>query len=77
MAMIGQPNAANDLGLGSMLSTQTQDQLEEERKRREMGLSQGAKNSLAAQQLFGFGQTGIGTVNTVAGMGLGLNGRRF
>lgn len=67
------PNAANDLGfgLGSSLAQQAQDETEEERKRRQMGLTPN-KNSLAAQQLFGFGQTGVAS----AAMDLGLNGRR-
>lgn len=56
--------SATDLGLGTILSQQVQDDEEEKRKKR-LGLSQ---TSPAVQQLFGFGQTGIAPVN------LGLTG---
>ena len=45
--------AASDLGLGSMLSDQTKDETEEEKKRRKLGLSPLTDNSLAVQTLFG------------------------
>jgi hypothetical protein len=70
------PGAANDLGfgLGDMLSQQREDETEEERKRRLMGLSPLAKSSATAQSLFGFGQTGVGPI---APLQLGLkSGRR-
>lgn len=66
-------SAAADLGLGGMLNQQVADETDEERKKRLMGLSPRAKDSVAAQQLFGFGQTGVAP--SAAAMGLGLNGR--
>lgn len=72
-AMLGLPSASNDLGLGGVLGDQVVDETEEQRKKRLIGLSPAAKGSLAAQQLFGFGQTGVATA---AGSMLGLrNGR--
>lgn len=53
--------AAADLGLGGMLGQQTQDETEEEKRRRKLGLTP-ITASPAAQQLFGFGQTGVGAV---------------
>lgn len=54
--------ASSDLGLGSTLSQQVKDQTDEEKKRRQMGLSQ--LQSPAAQMLLGnpFGRTGVGQV---------------
>lgn len=55
-------NAASDLGLGSMLSQQVKDETDEEKKRRQLGLS--ALQGPAAQMLLGnpFGRTGVGQV---------------
>lgn len=61
--------AAADLGLGSTLSQQQQDETEEEKRRRLLGLPPLARESTAAQMLFGFGAgagtspaTGLGSV---------------
>lgn len=55
-------SAANDLGLGSQLTGQVQDETEDEKRRKRLGLS--ALQSPAAQMLLGggFGQTGVGKV---------------
>lgn len=54
-------SAANDLGLGSALSQQVQDETEDEKRKRMLGLS--PMQSPAAQMLLGgFGQTGVGKV---------------
>lgn len=67
--------SALGFGLGDMLGQQRNDETEDERKRRLLGLSTAAKNSGAAQQLFGYGQTGIAPM---APLSLGLaGGRRF
>lgn len=51
--------ASTDLGLGGMLSAQTKDETEEEKRKRKLGLS--ALQGGAAQELFGgFGKTGGG-----------------
>lgn len=54
--------ASVDLGLGSSLSQQVKDETDDEKKRRQMGLS--ALQSPAAQMLLGnpFGRTGVGQV---------------
>ena len=52
--------ASSDLGLGGLLDKQTQDETEEEKRRKRLGLSPLAATSPAAQQLFGFGTTGGG-----------------
>lgn len=54
--------ASSDLGLGSTLSQQVKDETDEEKKRRQMGLSQ--LQSPAAAMLLGnpFGRTGVGQV---------------
>jgi len=52
--------ASSDLGLGGLLDRQTQDETEEEKRRKRLGLSSLAANSPAAQQLFGFGKSGAG-----------------
>lgn len=51
-----------DLGLGSQLGQQVKDETEEERKKRQLGLS--STQNPAAQMLLGnpFGQTGVGQV---------------
>ncbi|MGY4614776.1 hypothetical protein ACVWZ4_000003 [Bradyrhizobium sp. USDA 4472] len=51
--------ASSDLGLGSNLQQQVQDETEEERKKRLMGLS--PLQSPAAQMLLG-GTSGVGSV---------------
>lgn len=55
-------SAASDLGLGSALSQQVQDETEEEKRKKALGLS--VTQSPAAQMLLGggFGQTGVGKV---------------
>ncbi|WP_316176251.1 hypothetical protein [Bradyrhizobium sp. SZCCHNRI1073] len=55
-------SAAGQLGLGSALQNQVKDETEEEKKRRQMGLSQ--LQGTAAQMLLGnpFGPTGVGQV---------------
>lgn len=55
-------SAAFDLGMGSQLSGQMQDETEEEKRKKRLGLS--AMQSPAAQMLLGggFGQTGVGKV---------------
>lgn len=50
--------ASSDLGLGNMLQDQTDDETEEEKRKKRLGLS--ATQSLAAQQLFGPGAGGAG-----------------
>lgn len=58
----GFSTAAIDLGFGRSLAQQTADQTEEEKKRRQLGLS--ALQSPAAQMLLGggYGMTGVGKV---------------
>jgi len=60
-----QPNltgiASTDLGLGSNLQQQVQDETEEERKKRMMGLSQ-LQSPAAALLLGGTGAGGVGTL---------------
>jgi len=51
--------AASDLGLGSMLGNQQQDETEEEKRKRKLGMSPLTQNSLAVQTLFGAGNTGM------------------
>lgn len=54
-------SAASDLGLGSSLSQQVQDETDEEKRKRALGLS--VMQSPAAQMLMGgFGRTGVGQV---------------
>lgn len=55
-------SAATDLGLGNSLSQQVQDETDEEKRRKALGLS--VMQSPAAQMLLGggFGQTGVGQV---------------
>ena len=52
-------SAASDLGLGSNLSQQVQDETEEEKRKRKLGMSllQGG-----AAQTLGFGLTGVAPV---------------
>jgi len=57
-------SAATDLGLGSNLSDQVDQETEDEKRRKRLGLAQ----SPAVQSLFGYGQTGV------AAMQLGLKG---
>lgn len=56
------PSAASDLGLGASLSQQVQDQTEEEKRKKALGLS--VLQSPAAQMLIGggYGRTGVGQV---------------
>ncbi len=60
-------SAATDLGLGSNLSQQVQDETEEEKRRRKLGLA----SPPAPQDLFGFGTTG-----GLAAATLGMKGAR-
>lgn len=53
----------NQIGLGDALGTQMDDETEDQKRKRLLGLSQGA-----ATDLFNFGRTGIGAV---ASLGLG------
>lgn len=55
-------SAASDLGLGTSLSDQVKDETDEERKKRQMGLS--TLQSQASALLIGnpFGRTGVGQV---------------
>lgn len=55
-------SAVSDLGLGSMLGQQTTDETEEEKRKKRLGLMTSGSGSLAAQQLFGFGQAGVASV---------------
>lgn len=57
-------SAATDLGLGSNLSQQVQDETEEEKRKKRLGLDQ----SNAVSSLFGYGRTGIAATQ------LGLTG---
>jgi hypothetical protein len=49
------PSAFGDLGLGSALQQQTADQIEEERRKKRLGLSQLSQGSPSVQQLLGMG----------------------
>lgn len=54
-------SASLDLGLGSALSQQVKDETDEEKKRRQMGMSQ--QQGPASQMLLGgFGMTGVAPV---------------
>jgi hypothetical protein len=48
-------SAFGDLGLGNALQQQTADQVEEERRKRRLGLSQLSQASPSVQQLLGLG----------------------
>lgn len=56
------PGAVMDLGLGSALSQQVKDETDEEKKRRQMGMS--PLQGMASQMLLGgsFGMTGVAPV---------------
>lgn len=64
MSMLGSfmGGAAGDLGLGSALSQQVKDETDEEKKRRQMGLSALQQGSAAQMLLGNYGMTGIAPV---------------
>lgn len=70
MAMPG-ISAAFDLGLGDMLSQQRQDETDEERRKRRLGMLPDQNNP------YNFGRTGIASIDlALPGAGMGAGGAR-